>query len=110
MVKLFDTPRTWSTVSTSELLHDTEGVAPIERRPYCQNCRCLDSEERMPKKRWHPAVDEHAAREQDNGRRRPGVQVHVDPLRQHGDRIDDGRDKEPGVGDDLPHLIQVAVA
>src|SRR5262249_23881140 len=58
----------------------------------------------------HPAVDEHAAREQHDWRRRPEIQIEVHAFGQDVERIDDWCDEEPRVRDHFPDLVQVTVA
>ena len=58
----------------------------------------------------HGALHQNRPRELDHRRRRPEVQIDVEPLGDDTKRINDRRHEESRLDGDIPHLIQIAVS
>src|SRR5712691_3409389 len=64
----------------------------------------------VPPCRGHDAGDERGAREFDDWRRRPHIQVEVKTLGEDPEWIDDGREEESCLEHHIPDLIEIAIA
>src|SRR4051812_16422325 len=87
ITKLLDTPFSSMTGAMSELLRDTGRARIVDQRTGDEDQDALGEQQKVRPHRRHATVKQYAPDEQDDRRRRPDVEPHVQPLGENADGI-----------------------